>query len=172
MRIKQFRGWLLFLVMALVPFLASLYYVNILTEIFILAVFAVSLNILVGQTGLVSLGHAAFFGAGAYATGLVASHVHANVFLTIGIGMLVAALLALVVGFLSIKAYGFYFLMLTLGLFADCLFDYLSVDTCNWWFKWFIWDSSACTFWKFRTFESSVDLLLYTCCFRNSIIRY
>lgn len=115
MRIKQFRGWLLFLVMAFVPFIASLYYVNILTEIFILAVFAVSLNILVGQTGLVSLGHAAFFGVGAYATGLVASHVHANVFLTIGIGMLIAALLALVVGFLSIKAYGFYFLMLTLA---------------------------------------------------------
>ena len=73
MRIKQFRGWLLFLVMALFLFL-HLYYVNILTEIFILAVFAVGLNILVGQTGLVSLGHAAFFGAGAYATGLVASH--------------------------------------------------------------------------------------------------
>ena len=47
--------------------------------------------------------------------GLVASHIHANVFLTIGIGMLIAALLALVVGFLSIKAYGFYFLMLTLA---------------------------------------------------------
>src|SRR3954453_3248876 len=108
MRIKQFRGWLLFLVMAFVPFMASLYYVNILTEIFILAVFAVSLNILVGQTGLVSLGHAAFFGAGAYATGLVASHINANVFLTIGIGMLVAAVLALLIGFLSIKAHGFY----------------------------------------------------------------
>jgi branched-chain amino acid transport system permease protein len=115
MRIKQLRGWLLFLVMAFVPFMASLYYVNILTEIFILAVFAVSLNILVGQTGLVSLGHAAFFGAGAYATGLVASHINANVFLTIGIGMLVAAVLALLIGFLSIKAHGFYFLMLTLA---------------------------------------------------------
>jgi branched-chain amino acid transport system permease protein len=46
---------------------------------------------------------------------LVASHISANVFLTIGIGMLVAALLALLIGFLSIKAHGFYFLMLTLA---------------------------------------------------------
>jgi branched-chain amino acid transport system permease protein len=115
MRVKQLSGWGLFLVMALVPFVMSLYYVNILTEILILAVFAVSLNILVGQTGLVSLGHAAFFGAGAYATGIVASNISANVFLTILVGMLVAAVLALLIGLLSIKAHGFYFLMLTLA---------------------------------------------------------
>lgn len=115
MKIKSFSGLGLFLIMAFAPFVLSLYYVNILTEIFILAVFAVSLNILVGQTGLVSLGHAAFFGAGAYATGIVASNVSANVFLTILVGMLVAALLALLIGFLSIKAHGFYFLMLTLA---------------------------------------------------------
>ncbi|KAA9025779.1 branched-chain amino acid ABC transporter permease [Niallia endozanthoxylica] len=115
MRIKQLYGWGLFLLMVFAPFVLSLYYVNILTEIFILAVFAVSLNLLVGQTGLVSLGHAAFFGAGAYATGIVAANVNANVFLTIFVGMLVAAVLALLIGFLSIKAHGFYFLMLTLA---------------------------------------------------------
>src|SRR4051795_997080 len=113
MRIKQLRGWLLFLVMAFLPFMASLYYINILTEIFILAVFAVSLNILVGQTGLVSLGHAAFFGAGAYATGLAALKFSTNIFITLGIGLLFALLLALIIGMLSTKAHGFYFLMLT-----------------------------------------------------------
>jgi len=130
MRIKQLYGWGLFLLMAFAPFVVSLYYVNILTEIFILAVFAVSLNLLVGQTGLVSLGHAAFFGAGAYATGIVAANVNANVFLTIFVGMLVAAVLALLIGFLSIKAHGFYFLMLTLAcsqIFYSIIYQWTDV---------------------------------------------
>jgi branched-chain amino acid transport system permease protein len=109
------RGILLFLIMVFVPFFLSLYYVNILTEILIFGVFAISLNILVGQTGLVSLGHAAFFGAGAYATGLAATHLSSNVFLTMVISMIVAMLLALFIGFFSTKAHGFYFLMLTLA---------------------------------------------------------
>ena len=46
MKIKQHYGWGLFLIMALAPFVLSLYYVNILTEIFIFAVFAIGLNIL------------------------------------------------------------------------------------------------------------------------------
>lgn len=112
---RLLQGMVLFLIMIFVPFFLSLYYVNILTEIFILGIFAVSLNILVGQTGLVSLGHAAFFGAGGYASGLVAANYSANVFVTIACGMLLALLLALIIGFFSIKAYGFYFLMLTLA---------------------------------------------------------
>src|SRR3954447_20391614 len=115
MKIKQHYGWGLFLIMALAPFILSLYYVNILTEIFIFAVFALSLNILVGQTGLVSLGHAAFFGAGAYATGIATIHFSSNIFITIVIGLFVAFLLALIIGLLSTKAHGFYFLMLTLA---------------------------------------------------------
>jgi branched-chain amino acid transport system permease protein len=109
------KGTLLFLLMVVVPFFLSLYYVNIITEILILSVFAVSLNILVGQTGMVSLGHAAFFGAGAYATGIAALKFSTNIFLTIGIGLLCAFLLALIIGLLSTKAHGFYFLMLTLA---------------------------------------------------------
>ncbi len=101
--------------MVFVPFFISLYYVNILSEIFILGIFAVSLNILVGQTGMVSLGHAAFFGAGAYAAGIVAVNFSTNTFIAIGMGLLFAFLLALIIGLLSTKAHGFYFLMLTLA---------------------------------------------------------
>ncbi|WP_449539014.1 branched-chain amino acid ABC transporter permease [Ferdinandcohnia sp. Marseille-Q9671] len=109
------KGSLLLAFMVAAPFFISLYYVNIFTEILIYGIFAISLNILVGQTGLVSLGHAAFFGVGAYATGLAASHLSTNVFLTIVIGMVFAFLLALLIGFVSTKAHGFYFLMLTLA---------------------------------------------------------
>ncbi|MEH7384406.1 branched-chain amino acid ABC transporter permease [Bacillus sp. JJ1521] len=109
------KGSLLFILMVAAPFFVSLYYVNIITEILIFGIFAISLNILVGQTGLVSLGHAAFFGAGAYATGLTASHLSTNVFLALVIGMVIAFLLAILIGFVSTKAHGFYFLMLTLA---------------------------------------------------------
>lgn len=109
------KGSLLFVLMVAAPFFVSLYYINILSEILIFGIFAISLNILVGQTGLVSLGHAAFFGAGAYATGLAASHLSTNVFVTIAIGMILAFLLAILIGFVSTKAHGFYFLMLTLA---------------------------------------------------------
>ncbi|THE09735.1 branched-chain amino acid ABC transporter permease [Bacillus timonensis] len=109
------KGSLLFFLMVAAPFFVSLYYVNIFTEILIFGIFAISLNILVGQTGLVSLGHAAFFGAGAYATGLAASHLSTNVFLTLVTGMVIAFLLAILIGFVSTKAHGFYFLMLTLA---------------------------------------------------------
>ena len=61
--------------LALAPFVLSLFHLNLLSEILILAVFALSLNILVGFTGLVSLGHAAFFGVGAYTAGLVAQNI-------------------------------------------------------------------------------------------------
>ncbi len=112
---NSIRGISLFIVMIFIPFFLSLYYVNILSEILILGIFALSLNILVGQTGLVSLGHAAFFGAGAYATGLASIHLHSNVFFIIIVGMLIASLLAVIIGLVSTKAHGFYFLMLTLA---------------------------------------------------------
>lgn len=124
------KGTVLFLIMVFIPFFFSLYYVNILSEILILSVFAVSLNILVGQTGMVSLGHAAFFGAGAYATGIAAVHVSTNTFLTIGIGLLFAFLLALIIGLLSTKAHGFYFLMLTLAcsqIFYSIVYQWTAV---------------------------------------------
>lgn len=115
MRNIPIKGMVLFILMILAPFSLTLYYVNILTEILILGIFALSLNLLVGQTGLVSLGHAAFFGAGAYASGLASIHLHSNVFFTILVGMMIACLLAVIIGFVSTKAHGFYFLMLTLA---------------------------------------------------------
>jgi branched-chain amino acid transport system permease protein len=130
MRKGPIKGTLLFLLMVFVPFFLSIYYVNILSEIFILSVFAVSLNILVGQTGLVSLGHAAFFGAGAYATGLAALKFSTNIFITLGIGLLFALLLALIIGLLSTKAHGFYFLMLTLAcsqIFYSIVYQWTNV---------------------------------------------
>lgn len=112
--------WLFWLaiVAALVAFpIASppSYFLSVVTEILIFGIFAMSLDLLLGYTGLASLGHAAFFGIGAYAAGLVAIKLTPNLPLTMAIGLLVCAISALIIGFLSIRAAGVFFLMLTLA---------------------------------------------------------
>ena len=58
-------------VLAVFPLVAGKYEVDLIAKILVLAIFALSLELLVGQTGLVSFGHAAFFGLGAYTTALL-----------------------------------------------------------------------------------------------------
>jgi branched-chain amino acid transport system permease protein len=100
----------------LFPFVTpSIYLQNVLTEILIFAIFAMSLDLLIGYTGLVSFGHAAFYGIAAYTAGIIATRFTDNLFVTLGAGILAAGLLALPVGALSIRSSGIYFLMLTLA---------------------------------------------------------
>ncbi|MEW6635448.1 MAG: branched-chain amino acid ABC transporter permease [Actinomycetota bacterium] len=102
--------------LALVPLTGSTYLVSALTEILILSIFALSLGFLMGFPKLVSLGHAAFFGVGAYAAGLVAVHLAPNIVLTLVAGLVLSLMLAVVIGALSLRSTGIYFLMLTLAL--------------------------------------------------------
>lgn len=99
-----------------VPFVAQKYTVALITEIFIFGLLAASLDLCLGYTGLASLAHAAFFGAGAYTVGVLATKAHCtNVLIVIPCAILVSALLALVVGFFSLRTSGIYFLMITLA---------------------------------------------------------
>ena len=109
------------LVLVLVPVVASRYITTTLTEILIFALFAMSLGLLVGYAGLVSLGHAAFFGIAAYTVGLLSTRVSASLFLTLPAGVAAGALAALVIGLFALRAAGVYFLMLTLA-FAQMAF--------------------------------------------------
>jgi branched-chain amino acid transport system permease protein len=94
----------------------------------ILAIFALSLDLLVGYTGLVSFGHAAYFGIGAYALGLLApKYEAASVWLTLPVAIAAAALAALVVGVFVVRAKGIYFIMVTLA-FAQ-MFYFVFHDT-------------------------------------------
>jgi branched-chain amino acid transport system permease protein len=96
---------------------SSRYATGIIRQILIFAIFASSLNLLVGHAGLPSLGHAAFFGGGAYSSAIAAQRLGTDQLLvSLGAGILGAALLALVVGFLAVRALGIFFLMLTLAL--------------------------------------------------------
>ncbi|HEV2012061.1 MAG TPA: branched-chain amino acid ABC transporter permease [Candidatus Limnocylindria bacterium] len=90
---------------------------GIIRQILIFAIFASSLDLLVGYAGLPSLGHAAFFGGGAYAAAIAAQRLGTDeLAVSLGAAILGAALLALVVGFLAVRALGIFFLMLTLAL--------------------------------------------------------
>ena len=88
----------------------------------ILSIFALSLDLLVGYTGLVSLGHAAYFGVAAYALALTApASDAANLWLTLPLALAASALTALVIGALVVRTSGVYFIML--GREPSCRFD-------------------------------------------------
>jgi branched-chain amino acid transport system permease protein len=85
------------------------------------ALFAMALDLLLGFCGLLSFGHAAFWGSSAYATGLVAIHTGAPFPVAVLAGALVAMVLALPIGWLSVRRTGIYFAMVTLA-FAQTIY--------------------------------------------------
>ena len=105
----------LILFLCLAPLLMPTYWVMILSEILIMGLMAMSLNLLLGYTGLLSFGQGAFFGLGAYSTALLLQAGYQNLLLILGVGMLVALLAALVVGFFSVRLDEIFFAMITLG---------------------------------------------------------
>src|ERR1700688_2828671 len=81
------------------PFVAGTYPVKLMTRIVILATFVLSLELLIRITGLVSVGHGAFFGCGAYAVYFVSPESEAaNVFVALGVGLVLGGVAAFVVG--------------------------------------------------------------------------
>jgi branched-chain amino acid transport system permease protein len=98
-----------------VPALGSRYYTFLANDVAIWALFATSLNILVGYTGLVSFGHAAYFGIGAYTTGILMKKAGVTFLLAFPAAGVVAALIAAVFGFFCVRLTRIYFAMLTLA---------------------------------------------------------
>jgi branched-chain amino acid transport system permease protein len=115
-------------VLAFFPALAEKFYVQLMTKIMILSIFALSLDLLVGYTGLVSLGHAAYFGVAAYTLALTApASDPANLWLTLPLSLAASALTALVIGVFVVRTSGVYFIMVTLA-FAQMVY-YFFHDT-------------------------------------------
>ena len=116
------------LALAALPLFISGYYVELGTYAFIAAMLALSLQLLVGCTGLVSLGHAAFYGLAAYTVYLITGEgAGRSIFVTLPAAMAVAAVAAFAVGALSLRTRGFFFLMVTLA-FGQMVF-FLFHDT-------------------------------------------
>jgi len=114
--------------LAVFPFAGATFYTELVTKVMILAIFALSLDLLVGYTGLVSFGHAAYYGIGAYVLGLMApKYEAANLWLTLPAAIVLAGLAALAVGTLVVRVKGIYFIMVTLA-FAQ-MFYFVFHDT-------------------------------------------
>ncbi len=106
-------------VFAAIPFGASLlseaYVLNLVTRVMVFAIAALALDILVGYGALVSFGHAAFIGLGAYAVGILAAHGLNEALISLPVALGASALFAFVTGIVCLRTRGVYFIMITLA---------------------------------------------------------
>src|ERR1700724_2776114 len=107
--------------LALAPFALPLYAMTLLTEALILGLFAMSLDLMVGYTRLLSFGHAAAFGFGAYASGWLLLHTQLPMLCAVPLAALLAGIVAIGVAWVCTYATGVSFSMLTLA-FAQLLY--------------------------------------------------
>ena len=116
-----------FIALALFPWFGTDFYVQTVARMMILAIFAMSLDLLQGVTGLVSLGHAAYFGLAGYALAFVSPETQAvNLWWSLPLAVAASGLAALLIGFFVVRTQGIYFIMVTMA-FAQMVF-YLFFD--------------------------------------------
>jgi len=110
---------ILFLALALVPLYSSVFddrfVLLFATRILILALAALSLDFILGLGAMVSFGHAAYLGLGAYAVGILAAHDIWDAWISFPVAILVSAIFAAITGAISLKTRGVYFIMITLA---------------------------------------------------------
>jgi branched-chain amino acid transport system permease protein len=113
---KQVIAALIFFLLLISPPFLSSFLLTLLTQALIYGILAMSLDIVLGYTGLASLGHAAYFGIGAYSVGILTTRHGAGFWLTLPAGILLAVAVAGIFGLVALRATGVYFLMITLAL--------------------------------------------------------
>jgi branched-chain amino acid transport system permease protein len=122
----------LFVIFAAVPFATEAigegYLASLAIRIMIMAIAALGLDLILGYGALVSFGHAAFVGIGAYAIGISAAHGLTEGFVTFPLAILAAGLFALVTGAISLRTRGVYFIMITLAFGQMAYFTAVSLS--------------------------------------------
>lgn len=122
-RVRPVLPWVLgLLALVVLPVFLNDFRIGLLTEILIFGLLAASLDLLVGYTGLASLGHATYFGVGGYAAALVATRLTADGLVGLVVAVVATTIVAAATGWLAVRTRGVYFLMLTLA-FAQLLFS-------------------------------------------------
>jgi len=94
----------------------SIYHLTLLIEVFIFTVFAISYNLMLGYTGIISLGHALFFGMGGYVGGLLMVEADYPFLLVIPIIVGIAIILSVIIGFLTLRVKAIFFAMVTMAI--------------------------------------------------------
>jgi branched-chain amino acid transport system permease protein len=118
-------GIVVVVALALVPLSGETFYTRVLTRGLVMGLAAIGLDLVFGYGGMISFGHAAFLGVGAYAVGILASYGIAEGLVSLPVAVAGAALAGLVTGALSIRTTGIFFIMITLA-FAQ-MFYYLAI---------------------------------------------
>jgi len=152
-------------VLALVPLYAALsgnsFALTLFTRVLILAIGAVSLNLIMGYGGMVSFGHAAYLGIGGYAVGILAKEGIDSGLVQWPVAVAVSALYALVVGALSLRTRGVYFIMITLAFAQMIYYVAIGLDRYG--------GDDGLTIYKRSQFGGVIDLnnktLFYYLCF-------
>ena len=123
---------LLLLVLAFAPFIFEWidqpFYLDVLSRALILAIAAISLNLILGFGGMVSLGHAAYIGIGAYCVGIPSYYDFYSGWLHIALALSVSAGFALLTGAISLRTKGVYFIMITMAFSQMVYFTFLSLE--------------------------------------------
>ena len=122
----------LILILALLPFIFEwfdqAFYLDLVSRALILCIAAVSLNLILGYGGMVSLGHAAYIGIGAYCVGIPSYYDFYSGWLHLALALSVSAIFALVTGAISLRTRGVYFIMITMAFSQMAYFIFLSLE--------------------------------------------
>ena len=135
MKSLTLRGWVTLVVLvalALLPVFVNMtgreFYLVLATRLVILAIAAVSLNLILGYGRMISFGHAAYLGIGAYAVGIPAYYEIYNGFIHIGIAVVVSAAFAFLTGLVCLRTRGVNFIMITMAFSMMVFFAFVSIE--------------------------------------------
>jgi branched-chain amino acid transport system permease protein len=128
-------SWLVIVIVAVLAvlpvgteMLSGAFYLSLVTRIMILAIAAVSLNLILGFGGMISFGHAAFLGLGGYCVAIPAFYGVYNGIYQIALAVVVSAVFALVTGAISLRTKGVYFIMITMAFAQMVFFAFVSIE--------------------------------------------
>ena len=114
-RLGRFAGWMILVALLLLPMVGGNFAVVLMTDVLVFALFAAGLHFMMGTGGLISFGHAAFFGLGAYAAALLVNRTDMGMEIALLAAPAAAAVGAVMVGWFAIRLSGVYLAMLTLA---------------------------------------------------------
>ncbi|MCR4441660.1 MAG: branched-chain amino acid ABC transporter permease [Peptococcaceae bacterium] len=114
-KIKKWLGVLLLLAVLLMPYIADSYWLHVLIIVAVYIILAIGLNMLTGVTGLLSIGHAAFFGIGAYTSALLAIKLNLSFWITLPLATILAGILGLLLSLPCLRLKGPYLTITTIG---------------------------------------------------------
>lgn len=131
----QTRDWIaaiglvgLGLLPLLVALTGQVFYQDLVIRLMILSIAALSLNLILGHGGMVSFGHAAYLGIGAYSVGILAYYGIYNGWIQVGLAVLASGCFALLTGMICLRTTGVYFIMITMAFAQMLFFAFVSIE--------------------------------------------